>query len=368
MADNKRLENLRSARPVSLKFPAATILAAIMLFIWGCAAHNTTKTAKDSDRKTPPEISFEKTSFSQSRTEDAFNLFPKYRIAPGDVLDVLFQISTWGKKETFTLAVDNTVAVKFPNAPELNEEQMIRPDGTISLPYIGEQYVLGKTVVELTSDLKTAYSKILQDPELYVTVPDFRFGIKELKADLHTAPRGLSRLVTVRPDGYVTFPMVGEMLVANKTIADVNKALNDKYAATMAGLHVDLFLEKHSGSMIYVVGAVTKPGTYPIARPITVLEALTLAGSYTPGAKLESIIVVRKHETKLIATRINLADTLDLKEDSRFFYLQPDDIIYVPRTWISRAADVARDLADIMFFRGWNLGFSWELHREGPSY
>ena len=331
----------------------------IFLFISGCA----------SVPKIPPEreVYLERTTFSFDKEKYSYDLFPEYKLMPGDVLDVLYQISTWVKKESFKIGVDNIVAVKFVYNPELNEKQMVRPDGKISLPYIGEVYVLGKTVEELTKELRERYSKILQNPEIYVTVPEFRSAIKELKADLHTAPRGLSRLVTVRPDGYVTFPIVGDIFVANKTVPEVNKILNDLYEKMLPGVHCDLFLERHSGSLVYVVGEVKNPGAYKIIKPISILHALTLAGSYLPSANLKQVVVIRKHKDKMVARRINLEDILSLKKGSKLFYLQPDDILYIPKTKVAKTAEVMRAIADILFFRGWNLGLSWELHDEGAQ-
>lgn len=313
------------------------------------------------------EVSLGKTTFSFDKDTYNYALFPEYHIVPGDVLDVLFQIRTWVKKAEFRLAIDNEISVKFIYNSELNETQLVRPDGSITLPYLGEVKVVGKTVQELTKELKKRYSSILKNPELYVIVPEFRSAIKELKKDLHTAPRGLSRLVTVRPDGYVTFPMVGDIFVANRTIPEVTKELNAKYKDILPDLNCDLFLERHAGSVIYVVGQVRKPGAYKIVKPISIAEAMSLAGSYLSSAKLDSIIVVRKHEDKLIATRVDLKAALAMKEGSDFFYLKPDDIVYVPKTWISKAAEVARDISDIIFFRGWSLGFSWQLHDAAPS-
>jgi polysaccharide export outer membrane protein len=314
------------------------------------------------------EVSMDRTTFSFSQGEQPFDLFPEYRIVPGDILDVLFQIRTWVKKENFRIAVDHDLQVKFIYAPELDISQKVRPDGNITLPYIGDVYVIGKTVQELTNELKDLYKDILNIPALYVEVPEFRASIKELKADLHTAPRGLSRLVTVRPDGYVTFPMVGDVFVAAKTIPEVNKVLNEMYEKILPDLHCDLFLERHAGSVIYIVGQVKKPGAYTIARPVTILEALSFAEGDIPGAKLNSIIIIRKHEQKMVATRVDLKNTLAFNSDSKFFYLQPNDIVYVPKTWITEAAEVARDIGDIIFFRGWSVGFSWELHNEPYHY
>lgn len=313
------------------------------------------------------EVEMERTSFSFSQNQQPYDLFPDYHIAPGDELDVLFQIRTWLKREEFRIAVDHTVRVKFAHAPELDETQKVRPDGTITLPYIGHFFVVGKTADELKKELIDRYRDILQIPEIAVSVPEFRESIKELKADLHTAPRGLSRLVTVRPDGYVTFPMVGDVQVAGKTIPDVNQYLNKKYEEILPGLHCDLFLERQTGSLVYITGQIKKPGAFKILRPITILEALALGEGHLPGAQLNSVFVVRKHEKKLVATRVNLSDSLALNDESKFFYLMPNDIVYVPKTWLSNAADVMRDLSNVLLFRGWSIGMNYDLHTEGTS-
>jgi len=339
----------------------------LAVFITIAAVFSLAACAGNKELSPGSEVSLGKTTFSFDKDTYNYALFPEYRIVPGDVLDVLFQIRTWVKKEEFRLAIDNEISVKFIHNSELNETQLVRPDGSITLPYLGEVKVIGKTVQELTKELKKSYSSILKNPELYVIVPEFRSAIKELKKDLHTAPRGLSRLVTVRPDGYVTFPMVGDIYVANRTVPEITKELNAKYKDILPDLHCDLFLERHAGSVIYVVGQVRKPGAYKIVKPISLAEAMSLAGSYLSSARLDSVIVVRKHEDKLVATRVDLKAALSMEEGSEFFYLKPDDIVYVPKTWISKAAEVARDISDIIFFRGWSLGFSWELHDAAPS-
>lgn len=313
------------------------------------------------------EVTMERTSFSFAQNEHPYDLFPAYHIVPGDVLDVLFQIRTWVKKEQFKIAIDHTINVKFIHAPELNESQRVRPDGKITLAYIGDIFVVGKNVDELTKELQDKYKNILNIPELFIEIPEFRSVIKELKADLHTAPRGLSRLTTVRPDGFATFPGVGDVFVSGKTIPEVNKELNTQYEKLLPDLHCDLFLEKHAGSPIYIVGQVRKPGSYQLTRPITLLEALSLAEGHMPGAKLDSVFIIRKHDKTMVATRVNLEKTLAFTNDSKFFFLQPNDVVYVPQTWLSKASEVARDISNMIFFRGWGLGFSWELHNAGEG-
>ena len=263
--------------------------------------------------RTRKEVKMDVTTFSFDKDSAPFEVFAEYHIVPGDVLDVLYQIHTWTTQSSFVLAVDHTIKVNFIHVPELNRKQKVRPDGTITLPYIGAVNVIGKKVEQLAEELKKRYKDILNIPEIEVKVPDFRSSIKELKQDLHTAPRGLSRLVYVRPDGYVTFPMVGNYQVAGKTIPEVNDDLDKLYEKILPGLHCDLFLEKHAGSLIYLVGHVAKPGGYKIDKPKTLFEAFSLAGGLLSGANRRSIFVMRRHKDKMIAKRVDFKKLLSFK-------------------------------------------------------
>lgn len=304
------------------------------------------------------EVPVERTSFSFSQENAPYDLLSAYKVQPGDVLDVLYQIQTWKKKDFFTVQVDHAIAVHFVDTPELNQNQPVLPNGYISLPYLGQYYVVDKTPQDIQKELEELYKNILRDPDIYVTVPEFRTAIREFKADLHTAPRGLSRLVTVRPDGYVTFPMVGEYLVANRTIIDVNQELNKDYDEMISGLHVDLFLEKHSGSQIYILGDVFKPGAYQIKKPITVAQAVAVAGSFRPSANISQIVVVRKHQDQMMARIIDLESSAVLGGRNGLFYLQPDDIIYIPKRRIAKWAEVAQEISQVLLFRGWGFSLS----------
>ncbi len=76
---------------------------------------------------------------------------PRYRVAPGDVLDL-----------------------NFPFSPEFNQTVTVQPDGFVTLRNVGEFYVQGKTTPELAADLHQAYGKILHDPVITVDLKDFQ--------------------------------------------------------------------------------------------------------------------------------------------------------------------------------------------------
>lgn len=374
---NKQIKivSIKSVSSVSIVRIAFLLLLIVSVFS-GCSMFNGVASEKNSSSQVIGEdgtitssemndhyeITLDRTTFSQSKVSYPYNLFAEYQIAPGDMLDILFTISRHGDG-AYKIAVNDMVSVKFPNNPELNEQQKVRPDGIISLPYLGDIVVKGKTTAELTEELKKAYSTVLRFPELYIVIPDFGSKIKELKKDLHTASRGLSRLVTVRPDGYVTFPMIGGIFVANKTIKEVDDFINEEYRTVMPGLGVNLFLEKHAGTVVYVMGEVRDPGAFKIAKPISVLEAIARAGGELNTAKLENVFISRRVGEKIIATRIDVGSLIKgkhiNKDKTKFFFLQPDDIVYVPKTWLSRTAQISNDIADILFFRGWGGNISF---------
>ncbi|MGO9087466.1 MAG: polysaccharide biosynthesis/export family protein [Terriglobales bacterium] len=79
------------------------------------------------------------------------NRYPRYKLASGDIFDLSFELS-----------------------PEFNQQTIsVQPDGFVTLRGIGEVHVAGQTVPELTATLRTAYSKILNDPLISVTLKDF---------------------------------------------------------------------------------------------------------------------------------------------------------------------------------------------------
>ena len=309
--------------------------------------------------KLPPDFEkpYQRTtySFDQGTYPSDQDLFLVYTITPGDVLDVMFQIKAQ-KADEFRIDLYHEIQVVFPDLPALSNIQKIMPTGNIILPYVGEVYVLGLTLDETHALLEKRYKKILIDPQVMVKVTNMDARIEQIRKDLHTAPRGLSKLVNVRPDGYATFPLIGDYFVAHKTLAQVNSLIQEKYQAYLPGMQADLFLETQAGSVVYMLGEVNKPGPYKILSPINLLQAVTMAGSYTNNAKIENIILFRKHEQKLIARSVNLENLLALKDSEAFFFLKPDDIVFVPKTKISSLAQLMTQISQIGLFTGWNIG------------
>jgi len=287
-----------------------------------------------------------------------YDVLPDYHVQAGDILDILFNIQSWNPEKEYFLALGDSISIRFPDAPVLDQLKIkIPPDGMISMPYIGSVKVQGLTSNQLKKVLEKRYAGILRNPDVYIIVDEYLTQLYSLKEDLRTAPRGLSRLATVRPDGYITFPLIGDALTTDKTIPQLNAYINQEYAKISHSLQANLFLQTPASANVYVMGAVNQPGAYAINRPITVLQAITLAGGNTLDSDIEEIFIARRNEKRMVARRINLSDTLNMEKNSTFFFVKPDDIIYVPTTRLADTANAVENIRKIMMFRGWGVNF-----------
>jgi polysaccharide export outer membrane protein len=299
------------------------------------------------------ETTIQSSSFAASG--DGFDMLTDYRVSPGDQLEILFSVQTWQQAERFEIALGDTVAVKFLNASQYNETQRVRPDGTISLPFINTVSVAGKTVEELTAELKKAYSSVFRAPDILVTVPEFLSQVRELKDDLATSDRGLSRLVRVRSDGYATFPWLGDVNVVDRTIPDVSAEVNARYAEISPSLKADVILEDHASSVVYIMGQVNRPGAYPLNRPVSVIEAISLAQGTDNTADLERVVVMRRGAEKITGTMVNVSSMLNFEQGAKFFFIAKDDIVYVPKRQLASSVQFMQEIQQLLLFRGWGV-------------
>lgn len=105
----------------------------------------------------------------------------------------------------------------------------------------------------------------------------------------------LSRRVTVRPDGFVTLPLVGDIVCGGKTVEQIGKEITEKGQQFYTEpLVVSVEVAELHSYRIYVLGEVTRPGEFTPTGQVTVLQAIALAGGFTRFAAPNEIVIVRK--------------------------------------------------------------------------
>ena len=139
----------------------------------------------------------------------------------------------------------------------------------------------------------------------------------------------LSGPVKVRPDGFITLPLVNEVQVTSLTTADLRKMLTDKFKAYVNNPVVTIRIEGIASTEVFLVGQVNKPGAYPLAGNDSLLQLITRAGGLTIFADRRDLRVVRRVRDK-VTEYIADYDAIvagDLKQD---ILLRPGDRIIVP--------------------------------------
>ena len=104
----------------------------------------------------------------------------------------------------------------------------------------------------------------------------------------------LQREVLVRPDGSISFPLVGDIDVNNQSIEGLSKEITDKIAGYIADPVITVSLKQMMGNRIYVLGKVNTPGEFSVIRNVDVLQALSMAGGLNPFAKSNKIQILRR--------------------------------------------------------------------------
>jgi polysaccharide export outer membrane protein len=141
--------------------------------------------------------------------------------------------------------------------------------------------------------------------------------------------KDLSGSVTVRPDGFITLPLVNEVQVVGLTTTRLREVLEQKYREFIADAFVSVRVEKIASTEIFLIGEVSKPGAYVATGNDTFLQLLTRAGGLTPFADRDDIRIVRREGEKVTEYIVDYNAILegDLKQD---ILLKPGDRIIVP--------------------------------------
>lgn len=104
----------------------------------------------------------------------------------------------------------------------------------------------------------------------------------------------LNQSQKIRPDGRITLPLIGELAADGKTFGAFQQELEEKYKSQLKNTEVVISLEGSAARSIVVDGAVRSAGSIACDRPLTVFEAIMLAGGFTTDADMGKVQVIRR--------------------------------------------------------------------------
>lgn len=168
--------------------------------------------------------------------------------------------------------------------------------------------------------------------------PTYRLGVgDQLKIDYLLTPE-MSQEAVVEPDGYVSLRAAGRVAGQGRTAAELEAAVTQASNARLRQPIVALSVTEARAARIVVGGAVGRPGVYPLSSRATVMEAVMLAGGFSPESRMDQVVVIRQRPDGPAMLR-----TVDLRRfaatgaSGEAIALASEDLIFVPR---SRIAEV----------------------------
>jgi protein involved in polysaccharide export with SLBB domain len=180
--------------------------------------------------------------------------------------------------------------------------------------------------------------------------PEYRIGIlDELEIRVRYHER-LNVVEKVRPDGRMTLQDVGDIHVAGMTPSKLDSLVTKRYGEIIHAPEVTVFVRNFANLAVYALGEVDRPGIVEMKPKMTVLQVVAAAGGPIRGAKMNSVIMLRRDEMgTLEATRLDLQSAALKHAAYQDQDVQPEDIIYVPKTFIANVNDFLTQVYDGLF-------------------
>lgn len=151
-----------------------------------------------------------------------------------------------------------------------------------------------------------------------------------LKIDVWHEPE-VSSIVAVRPDGKISLPLVGDVAVSGFTPNKLQDVLAQKLQAFIANPAVVVTVQEVKSRKFNVLGEVQHPGSYSLAQPVRVLDAISMAGGFRDFAKVTKIYVLRRSpDGESSRLPFNYKEVIRGANAGQNLELEPGDTVIVP--------------------------------------
>lgn len=201
-----------------------------------------------------------------------------------------------------------------------------------SLPYISVLLM----VMLAVPDVCTAVDTTADTPGTTKTdasaaaLPDYGIQPGDVLSVSVWKEEGLQSEVLVRPDGGISFPLVGDVSAAGKTVQQLSTLISERLTKFIPDPVVNVAIKSLSGNKVYVIGKVNRPGEFPVTSYVDVMQALSMAGGTNPFAALNDIKILRREGDRQSALSFRYGDVEAGKKLEQNIILRSGDIVVVP--------------------------------------
>ena len=167
-------------------------------------------------------------------------------------------------------------------------------------------------------------------PKAVAAVSDYVIGPGDVLDISVWKDETLTRLTIVRPDGFITFPLIGDLVAGGKSVPQLRTELEGKLARYVPDSILSLDIKQVNSMIIYVIGKVNGPGRFNLNVDINVLQALATAGGLQIYAKRDKIKIFRERNGKIEILPFNYDDIVEGKQLEQNIRLKKGDVVVVP--------------------------------------
>lgn len=158
----------------------------------------------------------------------------------------------------------------------------------------------------------------------------YQIGPEDLILVMVWKNEALTKTVSVRPDGWISLPLVGDIKAAGLTPMQLKATIVEKMKEFVADPNVTVIVEDIRSFKVFIVGEVARPGAYNLKSETTLMQALAIAGGLTQFASRTKITILRKEGGKETGIRFNYNEVASGSDVSKNLQLRPGDTIIVP--------------------------------------
>jgi polysaccharide export outer membrane protein len=174
----------------------------------------------------------------------------------------------------------------------------------------------------------------------------------------------LNTVATVRSDGMVALPLIGEIQVDGLSVTELTTRVEQLLASQVRRPQVIVNIQGGTSQRVFVGGEVMRPGVQPLLGPLTVLQAVMVAEGLKDGAQPSHVIVLRRGATgERNVLSVDLSAAISGRDLAQDLPLQAFDVIVVPRSGVADLGVwVDQYIRRVIPF---NLGFSYTINKNG---
>jgi polysaccharide biosynthesis/export protein len=146
----------------------------------------------------------------------------------------------------------------------------------------------------------------------------------------------LNQKLPVRPDGRISLPLVKELMVLGMSPRELGDLLTDKYRPELKKPEVTVIVRSFMAQRIFIDGEVNRAGLQQLTGPLTVLQAIAMAGGIKDTARPTEVVVIRQNPSgPFLTSVVDITKALDGTDKSQDIALMPYDVVFVPKSHIA---------------------------------